>query len=174
MTLVDRRMRSTVRVEGVDIVDPVLLIRINRLYEPRMSVEELYETTRGVWVVAGRRDQARFALAVYQGEVLEMYEIEKWRSAGSTRWEFTGKVAPEAGRARYAGRSVAHYFEQGAANPVNYVNCQGPAASKRLKRTAEKRGRLPWTRRCGTCHKPTLDIRRHQAGRCGVRSAGGK
>jgi uncharacterized protein len=123
--------------EPADVADPAILIRINQLYEPGMSAEELYDTTRGVWKVAERRDRARLALAVYHGEVLEAYEIEAWHPAGSTaytsrvidvarygnRWEFTGRLAPEVVRNRYVGKSVAHYFEQGAANPVRYVNC---------------------------------------------------
>lgn len=59
------------------IQDPVLLIRINRLYQPDMSADELYDCTRGVWVVGPRRDNAKYALAVYESEVLEVYEIDQ-------------------------------------------------------------------------------------------------
>lgn len=123
--------------EAADVEDPAMLIRINQLYRPGMSANELYDTTRGVWKVAKRRHQARYALAVYHGEVLEVYEIDKWYPAGSTvytnrvidrdscrnRWEFTGTVAPESVRSQYMGKSVGHYFKRGNSNPVMYVNC---------------------------------------------------
>ena len=68
--------------------------------------------------------------------VREVYEIHGWHPAATTpsdtrplrdvqiegRWEFTGAVAPAVVRDRYVGRSVAHYFPGGAANPVTYVN----------------------------------------------------
>jgi hypothetical protein len=45
----------------VEIIDPVLLIRINRLYGENMSTHELYEATRGTWVLGRQRERARFA-----------------------------------------------------------------------------------------------------------------
>lgn len=123
--------------ETVDVEEPALLIRISQLYEPGMSDQALYDTMRGVWALGERREMARFALAVYHGVVLEVYNIRQWHPAGTTtyvhrvidlsryarRWEFTGEPAPEAIRAKYVGRSVAGYFLQGAANPVMYINC---------------------------------------------------
>ena len=130
---------SPTRIHGpsVAISEPVLLIRISRLYRPGMSAEALYEATRGVWVLGVRRERARFAFAVFDEVVREVYEIEDWHPAGSTpyatrtsedvsrrgRWEFTGRVAPANVRERYLGRSLAGTWEQGAANPVTYVNC---------------------------------------------------
>ena len=123
-------------VADTDIVEPALLIRINQLYYPEMDPEALYDTTRGVWVLGKRRANARYAFAIYQGEILEVYAIDKWHRAGTTtysnreidlqeygnRWEFTGTPAADI-RDRYIGRSVAGYFRRGAANPVMYVNC---------------------------------------------------
>jgi hypothetical protein len=104
-----------------------------------MSEHELYDCTRGVWVLSHKREQARYAFAIYQGEVLEVYEIESWHRAGTTsyltreiepqysnRWEFAGKLARDDLRQRYVGRSVSHYFKRGEANPVKYVNCPKP------------------------------------------------
>ena len=122
---------------SVEVEEPALLIRINQLYEPGMSAGELYDATRGVWVLGGRRVKVRYACAVVGGSIVEVYTIDKWHPAGSTpyssrvidlprylgRWEFTGQVAPDAVRNKYLGRSVAHYFCRGAANPVMYVNC---------------------------------------------------
>ena len=75
-------------------------------------------------------------MSVAEGIVQEVYQIGAWQPAGSAdyktrprkdvsiagRWEFTGKVAPEAVRGKYVGRSVADYFKPGNAAPVNYVN----------------------------------------------------
>lgn len=121
----------------VEVQEPALLIRINRLYRHTMSASDLYEATRGVWRLGDRRTGARYALAVFEGVVREVYEIDTWHPAGSTpyvsrpradvdvsgRWEFTGRVANEAVRAKYRGRSVAAYFKRGQQSPVVYVAC---------------------------------------------------
>ena len=122
----------------VTIQHPVVLIRINRLYRHNMPPDELYEATRGVWKVGERREGAKFAFAVFEQVVREVYAIEQWHTALSTpyvyrekelaardltgRWEFTGKIAPDEIRALYRGCSVRNYLAQGAQNPVAYVN----------------------------------------------------
>jgi serine/threonine protein kinase len=123
---------------SVQITEPSLLIRINKLYREGISAEALYDVTRGVWRVVPRRERARYAMAVYSGIVREVYAIEEWHPAGTTaytgqkhedvvlyegRWEFTGRLAPEEVRDKYVGRSVAAYFKHGQQNPVVYVNC---------------------------------------------------
>jgi len=62
-------------------------------------------------------------------------EAKLWQSAGTSsyltrqdvavpgRWEFIGRVAPEAVRSRYVGRSVKAYLQLGFQSPVRYVNC---------------------------------------------------
>jgi hypothetical protein len=124
--------------EPVEVVDPSLLVRVNRLYRHGMSADELYEVTRGVWKVSPRREGARLALAVFEGVVREVYEIEAWHPAGSTpyrfrelmdrkgRWEFTGRVAPEPIRSRYRGKSVAAYLKKGLQSPVLYAGFEDP------------------------------------------------
>jgi hypothetical protein len=116
----------------VEVTDPSLLIRINRLFRYGINANDLYEATRGVWVIGARRTRARFAMAVYAGIVREVYEIETWHPAGSTpyttrdtaslrqdgRWEFLAHVAPDPIRSGYLGRSVEHYFRAGQQNPV--------------------------------------------------------
>jgi hypothetical protein len=101
-----------------------------------MSLDALYEATRGVWVIGDRRQNARIAFAISDGIVREIYTINSWHPAGSTpyktrtkddvdyvgRWEFIGEVAPEEIRKKYLDKSVAHYFKRGAANPIMYVN----------------------------------------------------
>ena len=92
-----------------DIVDNVLLIRINKLYRNDMTDMELYEATRGYWKVSP--DQAKnidYVLSVYDGMVLEAYEAVDWYPAHTTlmervdtrtneevsdRYEFIGRIA---------------------------------------------------------------------------------
>lgn len=108
-----------------------ILITINKLYRSNMTPLELYEATRGIWVVGPRRNKAEYAMAVYQGIVREVYRIGQWYPAGtleyqtqdssdfrnSGRWEFSGDVAHEI-RAEYVGFSVG----KGGRNPIRYVN----------------------------------------------------
>jgi hypothetical protein len=111
--------------------EPAILITINQLYRSGMSPQELYEATRGFWVVGPRRENAELALAVYQGVVREVYRIRAWHPAatleyatrdaeanrGSRRWEFEGDIADDV-RENYVGRSVG----KGGQNPIRYVN----------------------------------------------------
>jgi hypothetical protein len=108
-----------------------ILITINKLYRSDMTTEELYEATRGIWVVGIRREQAEYGMAVYQGIVREVYRIQKWYQAGtlkyrtrdskgfksSGRWEFEGLVAADI-RDDYVGNSVG----MGGQNPIRYKN----------------------------------------------------
>jgi len=108
-----------------------VLITINKRYRSNMTDEELYEATRGLWVVGLRREQAEYGMAVYQGIVREVYRIQKWHPAGtlkyrtrdskgfksSGRWEFEGTVATNI-RNEYIGNSVG----MGGQNPIRYKN----------------------------------------------------
>jgi hypothetical protein len=118
------------------ISEPAILIRINRLYRYGISPGELYDATRGTWVVGERRQQAEYAVAVYQNIVREVYRIAQWLRAGSTfrgnypegdadakRWEFVGTRAGAEIREKYVGRAVDNYFAKYSRNPVQYVNC---------------------------------------------------
>lgn len=116
---------------------PALLIRINRLYRHNMTPHELYEATRGVWKLGSRCTKARYAFAIFEGVVREVYAIESWHPAATTpyatrdasqlttagRREFLGRVADPTIRDSYVDRSVADYFPQGLQSPVIYVNC---------------------------------------------------
>lgn len=116
--------------------DPVLLIRINKLYRHGMSASELYEATRGVWKLGERRRLAKFAFAIFEGIVREVYEIHSWYPAGTNRyisrrkenvaipgrWEFMGKIASNEIRDKYVDHSVRNYLPAKAQNPIVYVN----------------------------------------------------
>lgn len=130
------QIRSLYLRKPAKITDPVILIRVAKAFRYDMSDHELYDITRTAWVVGGRRDRAKYALAVYGGIVQEVYQISQWLPAGSTlvlgkprgnrhgdRWEFVGVVADEPIRSRYLNHDVTEYFKQGSQNPVYYVNC---------------------------------------------------
>ncbi len=129
--------------EKVVVDDPVLLIRINKAFRYTMTAMELYDYTRGRWVLSiDRAKKVKYALAVYEGIVQEVYEIIDWFKAGTTfsvrnmetslqlfpssnlenRFEFVGNIASDLIRSKYRYKSVEHYFKQGNANPIMYVN----------------------------------------------------
>jgi uncharacterized protein len=129
-----RELVAHYRRKPVVIREPCVLIRINQLYRPGMSPVELYDVTRARWRVGERRNTVRYAMAVFQGVVREVYEITQWFPAGrifSTRgergvpgkgrWEFVGRVADESVRRRYVDRYVGHYFRRGNQNPIAYA-----------------------------------------------------
>ncbi len=62
-----------------DIKHNLVIIKINKSYNPNFSERELYEYTRGFWKNRIEYVQpAQYALAVAKGEVVEVYKINKW------------------------------------------------------------------------------------------------
>ena len=127
---------SLYQQKRANIKEPAILIRISRAYHYGMSPVELYDATRTAWVMGRRRERAKYALAVFNGVVREVYRIADWLPSGSTlkanrvhgdptagRWEFVGTVAEDKVRKKYQNRSVAHYFSEHSQNPLQYVNC---------------------------------------------------
>ena len=122
----------------IDITEPCVLIRISKAYRSRITPTQLYDATRSSWVVGKKkREQAKFALAVFEGVVREVYEISTWVEAGETyrednpngnfvegRWEFVGKVADETIRSKYRNGYVGDIFSHGARNPITYCNIE--------------------------------------------------
>lgn len=123
--------------EPVQIEHPTLLIRINKLYSHSMSPIELQEATRGIWRLGIRREGVKYAFAVFEGIVREVYEVHRWHAAstlnyetrdlssraGSGRWEFEGIVANRNIRNQYHGHSVQSYFKRGHQSATVYVKC---------------------------------------------------
>lgn len=129
---------ATLDAKDVTIIEPVILININRNYRPNMSVHAIYDATRSAWKVGSKRDKPAYAMSIHGGIVREVFAISTWVEGGTTmqhsdrdgrphiregRWEFIGQVAEETVRKKYLGKSVAHYFKPGAQNPIMYVNC---------------------------------------------------
>lgn len=130
--ITSQRVITMLKARKVDVRHRTMLITINRLYRSDMNALELYEVTRGVWRVGTRRNRAEYAMAVYQGIVLEVYRIKRWHPAGHLRyktrhssdvkrkgrWEFEGRVADDDIRRKYVNFSVG----KGGQNPIRYVN----------------------------------------------------
>jgi len=118
------------------IKEAVILFRINKLYRSNMNAQELYEVTRGFWKLSHRRYKAKYAIAVYQGIIREVYRIDRWVPAGYStyktrilkglkiggRWEFEGEVVKQMSK-RYAGKSVRKYLGKGIQTPFRFVGC---------------------------------------------------
>lgn len=119
-----------------DITENVIFIRINQGYYSEITDLELYESTRGYWVVSPENaSKAKYAMPVYDGVILEVYKIATWLPSGTThmetrtckritgRYEFVGKRAPKRIRDKYINKSVAEFFAYGNTNPIKY---EGP------------------------------------------------
>lgn len=134
---------STYEKRKIDIVEPSILIRINKLFRYSMTETELYDFTRGYWKLNPKKAKfAKYAFSIYEGVIQEVYIIHSWFKAGTTfatqrenkkfdgitknrlseRYEFIGNLAEEEIRKKYRYKSVAHYFKKGSANPIMYLN----------------------------------------------------
>lgn len=130
--------------DAARIDEPVIAININQQYPKSKTAEELYHATRGIWRLSRRRaERARYAFAVYQGVIKEVYAIHRWmpattetteywdrRSASQGKYfpsevnegrsEFVGELASEAIRQKYLDRRLPKRHSQ---NPILYFNC---------------------------------------------------
>ena len=116
-----------------DIKQNLVIIKINKSYNPNLSTRELYEYTRGFWKNRLEYVQpAQYALAVAKGEVVEVYKINEWVMAKDAdniirtydpkryhdRIAFVGEIAPDNVRDYYIGRRIGMLYKNGEANPV--------------------------------------------------------
>lgn len=130
--------------DGLKIDEPVIAITLNQQYRHIRNAEDLYNCTRGLWRVSKHHaERARYAFAVYQGVIKEVYEIDRWLPAtpeskefwrtrltaqgkdphaviNEGRYEFVGRIAASDVRDRYIGRRLPGRRAQ---NPIRYFNC---------------------------------------------------
>lgn len=100
--------------------EPCLIITINRKYYSGISSEELYEATRGWWVIGEKRERVKFVLSTYNGIVREVYEVNDWEKVGK-RCCFGGRIASDNIRGKYINRSLENFIKVGSQNPVKYT-----------------------------------------------------
>ena len=122
--------------EIIEISVRAVAININQTYRDDLSSDELYDFTRGVWRLdRDRADNAKYAFSVYDGEILEVYEIQKWARANTTeyvtgreftdeekktRFEFVGRIANDNVRDKFVGKLLPEKHSQ---NPIRYYKC---------------------------------------------------
>ena len=97
-----------------------ILITINQSYGEMTN----YEATRKRWVID--RDKAsnyKFAVAVAQGKIIEVYKVDKWNEDEKRpgRSTFDGIEAELEIRTDFIGRSVDPKY-LGGQNPIRYVD----------------------------------------------------
>lgn len=109
------------KLEAKDFSENVALLKLSKIYQPGMEGHLLYEAARGYWYNVEKKVQGvAYALPVFNGIVLEVYEIAQWFKAGATsralslhddhmerRCEFVGKIAAPSIREKYYHKSVA-------------------------------------------------------------------
>jgi len=118
--------------------DSVILINIARNFRYGMSPQAIYDVTRSAWKVGKKREKAKYAFAVFERVVREVFEVAGWVEGGTTmrstdpngrhepipdRYEFVGQVAEDEVRRKYVGKNVGNYMVPGSQNPIKYVNC---------------------------------------------------
>jgi len=120
-----------------DIKDDIMMIRINSTYHYGMSEFDLYEATRACWKVNYEQaSKVKYVFAIYDGMVMEAYEVVMWLPAYSImhkdmqskeqmehdagRYEFVGKPVNEEIRKQYVGKMVSNLFPHGNQNPIKY------------------------------------------------------
>lgn len=132
-----------------NIDQPVILFRMNQLFNESLTTEQLYDATRGIWRInRNRASIALYGMAVSKGLVREVYEIEpgSWTQFDPSKmplhlptraeediyreakyangyWFFSGKIAEPQVREKYLMKSVRGYFTPGASNIIQYVGC---------------------------------------------------
>lgn len=116
-----------------DILDNIAIIKINKSYKDTLTATELYDCTRGCWKRKIESVQeAEYVLAVADGIVREVYQVNEWLPAQNLNREtipydskvekgrigFSGTIANDKIRHRYIGKCTEKLFKRGEANPV--------------------------------------------------------
>lgn len=139
-----RRIRRKPATGDTSIKDHVIAICINEQYPHCSTADDLYTCTRGLWRLSQERaENAKYAFAIYKGEIKEVYEIERWLPATKVfsdfwverlkrqgriikpeehlgRYEFIGHLAAEDIRKKYVGHKIP---KRHTGNPIMYFNC---------------------------------------------------
>lgn len=104
--------------------ESVLLININKLYQRKMSQNDIYEAVRKYWKINLKRArQIKIVCAVSQGIIRGVFYQDKWLISQrlDKRRYFIGRPASADDTKRYLNKAVNRYWEQGAQNPIKYI-----------------------------------------------------
>lgn len=129
---------ATYQYDSVEVTEKMIAFKLNKTFRYGLSAMELYDFTRHSWKISKRKDKAKYAVAVYQGIIQEVYEIRGWLPQNSTlnskylgvkqpasntvRWEFIGTIADEKIRKKYLYKNISKYFKSNQF-PFEYINC---------------------------------------------------
>ncbi len=120
-----------------DFTESFLLLKVHGLYKEGMGQDELYDITRGWWVLSlPRAEKIQYAASVVSGIILEVFRIDCWEKAkesdrgisekkNKNRYGFIGNVADDAIRKKYVGKSVAGLYKRGNQSAVMYIEPDG-------------------------------------------------
>lgn len=109
-----------------------MLLKLSRLWTPAMTPDEVFDATRGWWVVGERVRRARYAVAVSKKVTRAAYRIDYWRERTETDRDWD----PDETRKRlgFWGRETKEIdhliskdisgLRQSAGSPVVYVNLE--------------------------------------------------
>lgn len=110
-----------------ELLDPAVIVNINKKYIRGQSSDEIYHATKEAWVIGEqKRKTTKYALSEYCGIIIEVFEICNWYPVKTTdnkrnhRWGFTGTMAKPEIRQKYLNKSIAHTKKKGAANPIRF------------------------------------------------------
>jgi|TARA_B110000967_G_scaffold22973_1_gene21160 hypothetical protein len=109
-----------------------VIININSSYKRASGEDKIYQATKEIWKMKDpRRSALKYALSEYRGQIVEVFQIERWYSKqreynpgtkkyGQTYqgYGFDGQVAPDNIRDKYINKSIAHKKKHGASNPI--------------------------------------------------------
>lgn len=114
------KLISLYKKERANITEPSLLIKISKTFNYSMTAQELYDATRQFWVLGKDKEKVKFAFAVFDGMIQEVYKVISWHPGGTTfttrlikpeysnKWEFVGQVAEDKIRDKYLYKDVSH------------------------------------------------------------------
>ena len=122
-----------------DFPENAVMLKLNKNYKRYIEIVGnlnprdflLYEASRGYWRMnAERASKMKYAMPVYDGKILTVYEVDKWYPAGTTprkgdfvdngftndEQEFIGWLAKDEILLHYINQPVNSYR-----NPVHYA-----------------------------------------------------
>ncbi len=77
-------MSGTVR-SILDFRGPAVVFKINRMYKPGMTKDEIYEAARGIWKIDWETRSPKFAIVSAFGKVQGVFHILGWEPADFVR-----------------------------------------------------------------------------------------
>jgi len=110
------------QAEDVEVEENAIMINVNKLYQPTLTENELYEITRKWWKInKNRSPEIKYALCIYNGIIREVYRVKSWeKDSENDRLAFKGEKAYGYARDKYLRKSVRKYQKKGNQNPIRY------------------------------------------------------